>query len=171
MKLCAVVFIFMCGTSLLYAQNNTQKKCYSSEEFRQFDFWVGEWNVQDSTGAQLGESSVQRILDGCVILENWENKNSGYSGKSFNYYNANLNTWEQKWIDNQGVPIEFKGNFFPEEKALKFDGIAFENGKEVSYKLNFYSKEADYVQQQFFRYDELKKSWVLIFDGHYHRKL
>lgn len=36
--------------------------------YRQFDFWVGEWDVK-AGGQVAGASSVQRILDGCVPAE------------------------------------------------------------------------------------------------------
>src|SRR5262245_54750387 len=36
--------------------------CKFSPEYRQFDFWVGNWNVTFN-GQQAGTSSVQRILE------------------------------------------------------------------------------------------------------------
>lgn len=37
-----------------------------SEGFEQFRFWVGDWNVYDTLGNQVGTNNVQLILKGCV---------------------------------------------------------------------------------------------------------
>ena len=41
-------------------------------ENRQFDFWLGEWEVRVPAGGLAGLSQVSAILDGCVILERWQ---------------------------------------------------------------------------------------------------
>ncbi|MEO1021714.1 MAG: DUF1579 family protein [Bacteroidota bacterium] len=171
MKQSCILFLLLCSFPIvLHGQSSAQKPCEISEEFRQFDFWIGEWTVEDSTGTKLGDSSVQSILDGCVVFENWENPGAGYSGKSLNYYNAAIGMWEQKWIDNQGAPIEFKGTYDSAEKTLKFSGSGFQGGNTVKYRLNFHEIKDDYVRQQFFAFDPSREVWVLIFDGHYRRK-
>ena len=41
-------------------------------EFRQFDFWVGGWDVAPAAGGvQQGTSHVAKEMGGCVIWENW----------------------------------------------------------------------------------------------------
>src|SRR5262249_46376888 len=40
--------------------------------WRQFDFWVGTWDVYDRSGNRVGESRIERILGDCVVLENWK---------------------------------------------------------------------------------------------------
>ena len=77
-------------------------------EYRQLDFWVGEWNV--FAGQQkVGESSVQLILKDCVVFENWRGL-AGGSGKSFNKYNNLTNQWEQFWVSDGGTTNYFKGS-------------------------------------------------------------
>jgi len=77
---------------------------------RQFDFWLGEWSVVTSQGATpAGDSRIELILGDCVVQENWTSAgNIGYSGKSYNTYNAALKRWEQYWVDN-AVHIFFYG--------------------------------------------------------------
>jgi hypothetical protein len=66
--------------------------CANDPNYRAFDFWIGEWDVQ-KTGAVRGPigsgatSIVERQLHGCVIQENWLPPNSAGAGKSFNIYN------------------------------------------------------------------------------------
>lgn len=82
--------------------------CEARAESRQLDFWVGEWDVTTQAGAPAGSSRVERILDGCVLLEHWTGRN-GSSGKSFSLYDAATKRWKQTWVDNAGELTEFAG--------------------------------------------------------------
>src|SRR5918992_3271668 len=79
--------------------------CKTRPEHRQFDFWVGEWDVRNPRGQQAGTNSVQLILGDCVVFENWTGAR-GSSGKSFNVYNAATGKWRQTWVDNSGGMVE-----------------------------------------------------------------
>lgn len=165
------VFLWMLFASVeVYAQQNPQP-CRSQPEYRQFDFWVGEWEVRDENGQILGSSKVELILDGCVIFENWISARSGYMGKSFNYYNRLTGKWQQKWIDNRGVPIEFEGEYNAEIKALMFEGVTRDSsGNRILYQLNFYNKNYRQVRQLWKKSTDGGKSWEIIFDGYYRKK-
>src|SRR4029077_6140008 len=96
---------------ILELVTHNQKPCAYAAENRQFDFWLGEWSVVTSQGATpAGDSRIELILGDCVVQENWTSKgNIGYSGKSYNIYNAALKRWEQYWVDNAGGNIFFYG--------------------------------------------------------------
>ncbi|MCH2578907.1 MAG: hypothetical protein MK003_11205, partial [Pseudomonadales bacterium] len=52
--------------------------CEGLNGFSDFDFWVGEWEVFDSsTGAKVGEETIQKIESGGMLLEHWR----GVSGR------------------------------------------------------------------------------------------
>jgi len=74
--------------------------------WRQFDFWVGSWDVYDRAGNRVGQSRIERILGDCVVLENW--KGTG-EGKSWNTWNAARKRWEQSWVDSSATPVFFTG--------------------------------------------------------------
>ena len=38
-------------------------------EHRQFDFWLGAWDVRNSDGQLLGHNEIQRVAGGCALLE------------------------------------------------------------------------------------------------------
>ena len=81
--------------------------CSASPEYRQFDFWIGEWNVADTkTGNPAGKSKIELLLGECVIMENWQ-PISGAAGKSFNIYNAAEKKWRQTYVDASGSLLEF----------------------------------------------------------------
>jgi hypothetical protein len=59
----------------------------------------GRVGRRDEDGKPSGASRVERILDGCVIMENWSTVGRPYMGKSFNTYNPSDKTWTQHWVD------------------------------------------------------------------------
>jgi len=150
---------------------NAQQSACSSEEYRQFDFWIGEWEVKNSNDQVVGTSKVELILNDCVIFENWQSANPGYAGKSFNYYNRATQKWNQKWIDTNASPIEFEGSYDEEEEALYYTAITTNReGLEVLNKMTFYKSSEDYVNQLWEQSSDEGKTWTTVFDGHYRRK-
>lgn len=82
--------------------------CKTLPEARQLDFWVGDWDVHDPKGGLVGHSSIQLILNDCVVLENWSGTLGG-TGKSMNFWDKQHRRWQQTWIDDHGNASEFTG--------------------------------------------------------------
>ncbi len=85
----------------------TQQPC-ASEEHRQFDFWLGEWEVRTEDGQFAGTNTITQIHGGCALREQWVSAGGG-SGESFNIYDAARNTWHQTWVDAQGTLLLLDG--------------------------------------------------------------
>jgi hypothetical protein len=88
----------------IFAQDADQKisKC-DCTECHQFDFWIGKWKVKwtNSDGSKSeGTNTVNLILDGCVIEENFDgNPAMPFRGKSVSVYNNTQKFWQQiKWF-------------------------------------------------------------------------
>ncbi|HEV8538079.1 MAG TPA: hypothetical protein VGR15_04055 [Bacteroidota bacterium] len=146
----------------------SRSPCKSLPEFRQLDFWVGEWDVRDTSGAVIGTSKIQLIEDDCAILENYKGK-SGYSGKSLNIYNTASGKWKQFWVDNRGGVLEFEGQKIGRE--LRFLGESKDsNGSSVLEKLTFYDLDGADVRQVWEQSRDVGKSWKVVFDGLYMRR-
>ena len=96
------------NASSVQSQEQRPVPC-SDHEFRRFDFWVGEWEVE-ANGKLAGRSRVTQILGDCVIFEEWESIGGGFAGKSFNRYDSIDGMWHQQWVDNQGTVLELSGN-------------------------------------------------------------
>jgi hypothetical protein len=79
----------------------------SSYEYKQFDFWVGDWDSFDAKGVIQGHNLVEKILGGCVLQEYWMGTD-GARGTSFSLYDATRKVWNQTWVSNHGnlLPIE-----------------------------------------------------------------
>jgi hypothetical protein len=71
-------------------------------QYKEFDFWVGDWEVRNAAGNLLGRNRISKRHGGCVVLEEWESAGGG-SGSSFNIYDQQTKEWHQFWVDGTGT--------------------------------------------------------------------
>ncbi len=91
----------------------------SSPEYRQFDFWLGDWDAFDADKAQVvARVRVDRILDGCVLREDYERVSGGLHGQSFSLYDASRKIWHQSWATNRGELLTIEGKLADGEMVL-----------------------------------------------------
>jgi len=153
---------------LLALGDRLTKPCLYQAEHKQFDFWVGEWNVQNPQGQQVGTSSIQRIENGCVILENWIGGQGG-TGKSLNFYDASLHKWRQTWADSSGGVSEFAGEY--KDGALRFEGESHTPvGTKIMRRLTFFNLGPDRVRQFSEASKDDGKTWTVDYDFTYVRR-
>ena len=92
--------------------------CLSKPEYREFDFWVGEWDVE--VGGQIvAQSRIEKLLDGCIVQENWMPANQP-GGKSWNYFNTQNRKWDQIWMA-QGNVLKLQGGLV--NGAMRLEGL------------------------------------------------
>ncbi|MDO1560462.1 hypothetical protein Q0812_13590 [Brevundimonas sp. 2R-24] len=85
-----------------------QPSACEAPEHRQFDFWIGEWEVFDrTTGERAGHSLIERLYGGCVLRENWSSE--GFEGGSLNAFWSGDGQWHQTWMDQAGAVRHFVG--------------------------------------------------------------
>jgi DNA-binding winged helix-turn-helix (wHTH) protein len=65
------------------------------------DFWVGEWIVRIGD-QRVGSSRIERVLDGCAIIEHWEDAR-GSTGKSLFYPAPPNGVWHQIWVTDRAA--------------------------------------------------------------------
>jgi hypothetical protein len=53
---------------------------------RQFDFWVGQWDVIGKTGAHAATSIISSEMDDCLVMEDYVQDNGVYNGRSLSVY-------------------------------------------------------------------------------------
>lgn len=164
--------LFIAITVLLASTSAVEVKgpatpCESVPEHRQFDYWIGEWNVTNQN-EKIADSSIQRIVGGCVIYENYSQAD-GYTGKSFNFYDSNLKKWRQTWVDATGNVSEFAGEF--KDGAMHYEGEShLKNGSRVLRKMIVYNLSPDRVRQYSERSIDGGKTWTIAYDFTYERK-
>ncbi len=143
--------------------------CMFRAENRQFDFWIGEWNVMNPQGQQVGTNSIQRIVDGCVIFENWIAGGGSNTGKSFNFYDPGKNKWRQVWVGNNGQPIDFEGDY--KDGVMRYTSVSTgANGQKILGRMTFFNLGTDKVRQLWETSTDEGKTWTVAFDGTYVRK-
>ena len=137
--------------------------CRSRPEYREFDFWIGEWAPQNAQGVTVGTSSIQLILGSCIIFENWNTPVS--SGKSFNLYDVRDGKWHQTWVDARGNITHYVGGIQDGKMVLVSESVVA--GKKNLARMT-YSKLADgSVRQHGESSADDGKSWTTTFDFKY----
>jgi len=99
--------------ALLQAATPAPPPPCSTAEYRQLDFWVGEWDAEfDLPGGKTGRA-VNRItrdeFGDCVIAEHFEQADIGYRGASHSMFDPLKKKWVQTWVDNGGAYITLVG--------------------------------------------------------------
>ena len=107
--------------ALLQRVDASNHSCRAVPEARQLDFWVGEWDVHDPAGHLVGSSSIQLVVNDCVVLENWSGTLGG-NGKSFNFWDAPHRRWQQTWVDNHGGVLQYTGGLVGGSMRYTADG-------------------------------------------------
>lgn len=142
--------------------------CKYSAESKQFDFWVGEWDVFNTQGRKTGTSIIQSIAAGCGVLENWTDVFGG-SGKSINFFDPNDKKWYQYWVGQNNAPLRYSGSY--SDGALRYIGEpAVTNGKTILTRLTFLNVDANTVRQLSEKSDDDGKTWTTVYDFKYVRR-
>lgn len=134
MNMKKLVTLVILSTLISAANAQSGKLPCSRPEYRQFDFWIGEWEAFGVNGKKAGDSKISLILDSCIILEEWTSatiqQGLRYAGKSFNTYNAVTRQWQQTWVDNAGGSNEYLQGKFEENKII-FSSSLFKFNKDT----------------------------------------
>jgi len=82
----------------------------TAPEFRQFDFWVGDWDTYEmaDTTKVVARNRVSLILDGCVLREDYR-QNDGLVGESYSLWDRARGVWHQSWVTNRGALLLLDG--------------------------------------------------------------
>ena len=92
----------------------------SQPEHRQFDFWIGEWDVSLPDGRPAGTNRIRRVHGGCALHEEWTGA-SGSTGTSLNAYDAAARRWHQTWVGSDGLLLRLDGGM--KEGAMELEGV------------------------------------------------
>ncbi len=152
-----------------------QKLPCNNPVYRQFDFWIGEWEAFAPNGNKAGDSKISLILDSCIILEEWISasvqQGLRYAGKSFNTWNASLKQWQQTWVDNTGNTTAFINGKFESNKIIfNTDPFPFSKDTIAVRRLSFFNLGVDKVRQMGEISKDKGNSWITEYDLEYRRK-
>ena len=149
-------------------------KPFTEPEAKQFDFWVGDWNLT-WPGAKAGETdhgtnSVRRVLDACVVEENFSGESAMHlRGRSFSVYIARARQWKQTWVDNEGGYLDFTGAFADGKMVLSREALS-PDGARFLQRMVFKNIAADEFDWNWENSKDDGKTWQVVWPIHYRRK-
>ena len=120
----AVLCFFLLVPGIFAQQPTTAANPCAAPQQKQFDFWVGEWDLtwpaQNGGASGQGTNSIKRVLDGCVVEENFSGDSSmPLRGTSVSTFDTRSGKWKQTWVDNQGGYLDFVGEFSNRQMILQ----------------------------------------------------
>jgi hypothetical protein len=148
------------------AQQAAPPTC-TAPEHRQFDFWVGEWEVVDTAGTVLGRNHIVSKLNGCVVHEHWTGAR-GSNGESFNLYRRDTGRWHQTWVDSSGSLLQLDGGMEGSDMVLRGETRA-PDGTARQQRITYSPLEGGRVLQLWETSADGGATWAQTFRGIYRR--
>ena len=155
------------GSGPVRAQRPAHPPACTSAEHRQFDFWIGDWNVTLPNGKFAGTNRIESILTGCVLRESWSGAR-GMHGTSYNIYDAAGHRWHQTWVDDFGNLLQLNGTF--EDGKMVLSGEQKDSTGTSLQRITWTPAGADQLRQLWESSSDGGKTWTVLFDGRYKRK-
>ena len=151
--------------------STAQSASCASPEYRQFDFWLGDWEVFNFSGgkkgALAGTNQITKELGGCVLQEHWTGSQGGH-GTSFNTSQPNEKKWHQDWVDDSGTFLNLIGEF--KDCSMVLSGEQPGAGITDRITWSLVDNDPKQVRQFWQQSRDGGKTWSVAFDGLYVRK-
>ncbi|MCC6245280.1 MAG: hypothetical protein IT353_20730 [Gemmatimonadaceae bacterium] len=137
-------------------------------ESRQFDFWLGSWEVFAPDGKKVGENRVERIANGWGLAEHWT-ATAGGTGRSLNGWSLQRQRWQQFWIGIGGT-IELEGGLNARGEMV-MSSQPLRRGNTVQISRITWTPNADGSVRQFWETSaDSGRTWTPSFDGLYKKR-
>lgn len=78
--------------------------------YRKLDFKIGEFKVTGIGGEPAGESKVESVLGGCLLVEHWRGAISGY-GRAHMFFDKSDQLWRLVYVTDDGATMYLSGKF------------------------------------------------------------
>jgi hypothetical protein len=163
---CSLLALLPRPTMTLQAQ--TPPPSCTSPEHRQFDFWIGEWDVLNPKGKLVGRNSITRVYGSCVLREDYVG-GQGYTGGSFNIYDASRDRWHQTWVDNSGLLLELDGGFGDGRMVLEGETLD-STGAVQKQRITWAPLQGGKLRQHWQQSTDGGSTWTTLFDGTYTKR-
>jgi hypothetical protein len=167
---CRLAAVVPAAPFLLAAQETAPSaapKACAAPEHRQFDFWIGEWEVTTPNGAPAGRNRIESILDGCALRESWTGAKGG-SGNSYNAYDRQSGRWHQTWVDNGGLVLRLDGALVEGKMVLSGESRD-SSGARVLNRITWQQTAPGAVRQLWETSRDGGRTWSVAFDGRYRK--
>ncbi|MDD4645308.1 MAG: hypothetical protein PHY99_04900 [Bacteroidales bacterium] len=164
----AAILILLTSFSGFSQSGNTTCAC-CKDEYKQFDFWIGDWVVY-ANAEMVGFNKITKIESDCILRENWKSVVSSHTGSSYNFYDRNEKKWKHTWIGSNGVTLEVKGEFRDNKMSMISDEIRDEKGNRIINKITWFVNANGTVRQLWEQTKDGGLTYLTLFDGLYRRR-
>ena len=144
--------------------------CADVSSFSALDFWIGEWDVRVG-GRMAGTNRIEKVLDGCAVMEHWTDR-AGGRGMSLFYHDAASGAWKQVWVTDRATSAGgLKEKTLIDEGAdgsLRFQGVVtLPDGRMLLDRTTLAPLEGGRVSQRIETSADDGATWQVRFDGVY----
>lgn len=162
LPLLAAALVF--ASSPTHAQDPQGNSC-DGPEHRQFDFWVGDWTVENAAGELAGTNRIVLVLKQCALHESWQGAGGG-RGFSYSIYDRRTDSWHQTWVDDGGRLLQLDGRLDDGKMVLEGENPG-PNGGVILHQVTWEKIEDGRVRQVWKISRDQGDSWNTVFDGTY----
>jgi hypothetical protein len=155
---------------LVSKANDNLFPCMKNAHAREFDFWIGDWDVYPTGGNQIvGSSKIEMEAGGCFILENWTAIGFPNTGKSMNFVDPVTTKWKQVWVGSGGIVTEYINGVY-KDSVMQFESSSTSAQGIMKIRFRFFNQGSNQVRQfQEYSTDD-GKTWNVSYDLTYIRK-
>jgi hypothetical protein len=136
----------------------------AASEYRQFDFWLGDWDtfeVVGDTATSIARAHVDLIAGGCAVHELYE-QTDGLIGDSILSFDPVRKAWQQTWVTNGGTLMVLSGAF--KDGAVTLEGEYHSgSGKNLPHRITW-KAEGSGVRETAVLSKDGGKTWEPAFD-------
>lgn len=149
------------------------RPCMHDPHARDFDFWIGDWDVRPVGAPPVGPPARNTVTlenNGCTVVEHWVAL-GGSEGQSFNLFDRSLGKWRQTWVDNVGGQHDYRGGLVGRDMTFEGDTPA-PNGVlgRLPTRLTFFHISDDSVRQFSQVSNDSGRTWTTAYDLLYVRR-
>ncbi len=165
-KCLSAILILLPALAAMGADTPPAAPC-SAAEYRQFDFWLGQWTSSSAEGKTQGTNRIEKIMGGCVIQENWAS--GKFQGTSFNFYDAADKHWHQTWVDNGGGSLRLTGGLIDGTMKLSQQQDNGDGGTVIQ-RITWTPQSNGKVHQHWQSSADNGQTWQDVFNGFYEKQ-
>jgi hypothetical protein len=134
-------------------------------EAREFDFWLGDWEVSGPDGRAVGRNSITAVCAGRVLAEAWTGS-GGVEGTSLSSWDEARKRWHQTWMDSTGSTLFLDGGLVGDAMVLEGEAPDDEDpARTQRHRITWTPLDGEV--RQLWEVSDDGATWSVAFDGRY----
>jgi hypothetical protein len=155
--------LFAGAASAQTAPSPSKPAACQSAEYRQWDFWIGNWESRDKAGVVQGYNLVKPIENGCALQE-WWHGTDGLTGTSFSIFDRTRKLWNQTWVSGGGTLLPIEGRLVGKSIVLWGNHVT-DTGLPELHRTIWTQNDDGSVLQVWDKSQDGGQRWEIIYEG------